>query len=87
MLNFNRSTNQKWGLSYSMETRSCCTAGISPFFSNRSSGTVPNGPPLLAKVWQDLASRLQSFVSQKTKYGRYLEPVAVLKTDKVKSSQ
>jgi hypothetical protein len=48
---------------------------------------IPLAPPLLAKVWQDLASRLQSFVSQKTKYGRYLEPVAVLKTGKVKSSQ
>jgi len=24
--------------------------GISPFFSNRSSGTVPNGPPTACKI-------------------------------------
>ena len=23
----------------------CCTGGINCFFSNKSSGTVPNGPP------------------------------------------
>ena len=31
--------------SYRLAVMSCCKAGIRLFFSNRSSGTVPNGPP------------------------------------------
>jgi len=27
----------------------CCTGGINCFFSNKSSGTVPNGPPSWTK--------------------------------------
>jgi len=41
----------------------CCRAGINPFFSNRSSGTVPNGPPAACKNTAKLSHPLTKFPS------------------------